>query len=217
MDLIFPPPGRVRTYRTPGPSLMQQLLPPNLRTQRLAPGVKPFGWKQVTDWTPNTVLYEWGAIVGPLMTEGLVNFRIGGMYLEYCNVDDPEDEVPIPSYGREAEHGIDYYNSLVMDDQRDYLRVPMTAVSLGISDPVKFPKGNLPTFFAQSSGVVGANGKPFSDTVNSKLVGGALVAFVHPTDYTQDLVLSRFYLPTGEQQSKLATSQVGLEWELSLQ
>lgn len=200
--------GRVRVHRAP------LVLPP--QRLQLPHDALPPGWSPLTGWNKNDVLYEWGAIVGTLLTEGRREYRIGGIYIEYMNVADPSDPVTAPSFTRDAGQGVEYYDSLIDDPDRDYLRVPLVASRLDISNETNFPKGNMPLFFAQTTGVVGVHGKPFSDVNNSKVYGGALVAFVDKDDATQDLVFSRFYLPTNNQQTKLPTSQIGLEWELTL-
>jgi hypothetical protein len=172
-------------------------------------------WMPVTNWFHNLVLFGWAGIAGKLLTQGSTNYRIGGMYLEYENVADPGDPVTVPAFDRSG--GLSYYEGLVSAPTRDYLRVPLSAGTLDSSDAVKFPDGNRMTFFAMSQGVVGVHGKSFSDSVNSKVFGGGLVAIVDEADRSKDIVFSRFYLPVGEQQVKLTTSQIGLEWEIELQ
>lgn len=172
-------------------------------------------WEPLSGWVPNETLFDWAGIYSKLLTEGNVNFKIGGMYLEYENVADPDDPVSVPTFDRSG--GLSYYQSLASSPTRDFLRVALTAATRSSTDPVKFPDGNLATFFAQSQGVVGTHGKAFSDAVNSKIFGGALVAFPDVADAVQDIVHSRFYLPVSGQQVKLPTSEVGLEWDVELQ
>jgi hypothetical protein len=43
------------------------------------------------------------------------------------------------------------------------------------------------------------------------------VAFIDATDATRDLLFSSFYFAAEDQQQKLATSQVGIEWVLTLE
>ncbi len=172
-------------------------------------------WEIQAGWVPNETLFDWAGIYSKLLTEGNVNFKIGGMYLEFENVADPNDPVSVPTFNRSG--GLSYYQGLASAPTRDYLRVPLTAATRSSTDLVKFPDGNLATFFAQSQGVVGVHGKAFSDTVNSKIFGGALVAFPDTADADQDIVHSRFYLPVSGQQVKLPTSQIGLEWDVELQ
>jgi hypothetical protein len=171
-------------------------------------------WAPITGlWLPNLVLYEWGAIQGRGLL-GEPGARITHMYLEFENSGDPDTPAVAPSLGRGADQGIEYYNSLSVSADRDYLRVPLVAGTLASSDETLYPKGNLPTFFAQTSGVEGVWGKPFSDAENSRIFGAALVALVDEDDPTQDLVYSRIYLDAANQQVKLPTSQVGVEWEM---
>ena len=178
--------------------------------------VEPNKVMPITSWQPNTVLYEWAAIAAQLLTTGEKQYRISGMYIEYENVASPGDTVTMPSYGREPAAGIDYYNGLAGSPVRDYLRVPLVSAQVLSTDEVDYPKGNQPAFFAQTSGVVGVHGLPFSEANNSKVFGAALVAIVDEADATRDLVFSRFYLSTSLQQLKLASSQIGLEWKIQL-
>jgi len=167
-------------------------------------------WTPTTELNPNLVLYQWGEIVGKLLTTGDAKYRIGGMYLEFENVASPGDPVSVPTFGRDRT--IQYYDDLSGSGVRDYLRVPMTATTY--TDEAE---QTILNFFARSSGTVGVHGKTFSDTVNSTIFGASLVAFVDSTDATQDLLLSSYYFDVADQQQKLSTSQVGLEWQLALQ
>lgn len=191
--------GRVRIYEAPSD---------NVST-----------WTPVTDWNSNLVVYEWGSIVGHLLNGSGMNYSIGGMYLEFQNMLNPATTVTPPTQDRTR--SVSYYNNLAgNNNERDYLRVPLTATQLLSSDADVFPHGNQCVFFARSAGTTGVHGKPFSDTANtggSKMFGASLVSFIDNTDATQDLILSSFYFATSEQQIKLATSQTGIEWELTLQ
>jgi hypothetical protein len=192
-DKIQPPTGMVRLH--------------NVEPNKITP---------ITSWQPNTVLYEWAAIAAQLLTTGEKQYRISGMYIEYENVASAGNTVVVPSYGRESSAGIDYYNGLISTPNRDYLRIPLVSAQVISTDEVAYPKGNQPVFFAQTTGVVGVHGRPFSDASNSKVFGAALVAIVDEADATRDLVFSRFYLSTSLQQLKLVSSQIGLEWKLQL-
>lgn len=174
-------------------------------------------WDPRTPFMSNAILYEWGAILGNLLTRKGINYGIGGMYIEFENTETPETPIDDPAFDRGAASGVDYYDSLVDSPTRDYLRVPLIASSLVSTDLAKFPKGNAPRFFAQTSGVVGVHGKPFSDANNSIVFGAALVAFVDEYDSTRDLVLSRFYTDPDKQIAKLANNQIGLEWEIAFE
>lgn len=171
--------------------------------------------RPVSDWSPNEVMFEWAGAVGTLLTKGSINFKIGGMYLEYENVADPDDVVPTPSFDRSG--GLSYYQGLSSSPTKDFLRVPLTSGLLSSSDPAKFPDGNVMRFFAMSQGVVGTHGKAFDDVNNSKVYGAALVVFVDEADASRDIVFARAYLPSAGQQVKLPSSSIGLDWQQELQ
>lgn len=177
----------------------------------------PAHWRPRSRYKHNDILYEWGAMIGNLLLRKGPQYGVGGMYFEFENTASPGDPVVAPAVSRDADQGVEYYDGLALSSDRDYLRVPLIAGRLEISDAVRFPKGNETVFFAQTSGTEGVHGKPFSSAVNSTVFGGALVAFVDPEDPTQDLILSRFYQDVSEQAVKLSTTQIGYEWSLALQ
>ena len=75
------------------------------------------------------------------------------------------------------------------------------------------------TFNAQSTGTVGSKSTSpvaFSDTVNSRVYGCALVAYPDFDDKSQDLVLSRFYFDSTSQIDKAAGSNIGISWPITL-
>lgn len=203
--------GRVKMRR------VADVADPAPRT-RLAHGQRPWWWpgeKPGESWDHNDWLFEWGSLLGPLLQEGDQRYRISAMYLEYENVGDPDDVVTPPVVTRDA--GRNYYDELISDPVRDYLRVPIIASTRSLlGDTIYDSAGISLRWFAQSSGVVGAHGKEFSDAVNSKVIGGALVAMVDEGDATQDLILSRFYASTSRQMVKLSNGQIGAEWEAIL-
>jgi hypothetical protein len=221
------PRGRVRGYRVedvPFRDMVAAMVnrrPPfdPARFRRHDPGYDPVmlpprRWTPTTTFKPNLILREWGAIVGRLLLRQGLQYGISGMYVEFANNGSP---VAIPSYDRETDSGVAYYNSLADDAERDYLRVQLISGVLGSSDAAVYPNGNEPTFFAMTSGVTGVHGKAFSDAADSRVVGAALVAMPDETDATQDLVLSRFYFDPEDQIPKLPTGQVGIEWAVALQ
>lgn len=175
----------------------------------------PGRWKSTGGGRHNDILYDWAAIVSQQLANGGTAYRIGGIYLEYQNVAEPGDPVTVPAFDRTG--GISYYDGLAGNPTVDYLRVPLIAAVLSNSNPSLYDGDNVITFFAQSQGVVGVNGKPFSDVNNSTVYGGALVAIPDLADRTQDLVFSRGYVPTDQQQIKLASSQIGAQWIVTLQ
>lgn len=170
-------------------------------------------WQPATQLKKNTVLYQWTEIASKLLANGTSSYRISGMYLEFENVASPGTAVTVPTFDRTRT--VDYYNDLAGSSTRDYLRVSLTGVqTLSEGDGLT---NNKLLFFARSSGTSGVHGKPFSDANNSVIFGASLAAFPDNNDATQDLLFSSFYFSVAEQQPKLATSQVGVEWELTLQ
>jgi hypothetical protein len=204
LEHVSYPTGRIRTYNVLGGRFRPCKQHP-LRE-----------WQNGSSWIDNLVLYEWATIVGNLLLRQGVTYGISGMYIEFKNVADPADAVALPTVTRDASQGLEYYTALSASPDHDYIRVPLISGLLNSTDAVKFPKGNAPSFFAQTSGLLGVNGKPFSATANSKVYGGALVAFVSPSDSSQDLILSRAYLASGQQKLKLDSGQIGIEWALDL-
>lgn len=199
--------GRVRAFEV-------GCLEDDFYVTAVAPGLKlPGIWVPKTLARPNLTAYEWASVVGSLLIRRGIQYAIGGMYLEFENVAAPGTPAVIPTYDRSR--NIDYYNAL--SGTRDFLRVPLTAAILNTSDATRFPNGNQPLFFARSQGLQGVHGVPFDSAHNSVIYGAALVAQIDETDATQDLIHSAFYFAEAEQQPKLSTSQVGLEWELTLQ
>ena len=169
-----------------------------------------------TEWLSNLVVYEWASIAANLLVGTGLNYRIGGMYFEFENVAAPGDTVTPPAFDRTRD--VDYYNALSGSSNRDYLRVAIgTSKDVTSADTTLFPHGNVCTLFTRTVGTTGVHGKTFSDSVNSVIFGAALVAYVDATDATQDLIFSSAYLSAADQQAKLSTSQVGLEWVLELQ
>jgi hypothetical protein len=170
-------------------------------------------WLQQTELKPNLVVFEWAAIVSKLLTTGDSRYRIGGMYLEFENVVSPGATVSIPAYDRTRSSA--YYQALSSHASRDYLRVPLIATQL-LSEGTGL-ENNQSVFFARSSGVVGVHGKPFSAANNSTVFGASLVVYPNQADASQDMVFSSYYLDPTDQQQKLASSQIGIEWRLTLQ
>jgi hypothetical protein len=166
-------------------------------------------WSPETPLVKNQILYAWGTIIQKLLRnlKDNKNYWIGGMYIEFDNSGAPVN--PTPTITRNA--GLSYYNSL--SSPRDYLRVPIAATEESSSNLTNFPDNNVAHFYAQTAGTVGVHGLTFSDSVNSRVYGGALVAFRDPEDAAQDLVFSRFYFASANQLLKVVGSQIGLLWK----
>lgn len=166
----------------------------------------------------NQIQYAWGAVATQCIGLGNRNFRINAMYVEYENVADPEDPITPPTYGRDEDRS--YYNDLGLSGTRDFLRVPLLIQpTIGIEEGfedffIPGVSGNLLTFHAQTQGTIGFHGKSFNDGVNSKVFGVALVATPVFADPSQDIVFARTYFDTEDQTPKLASSQIGITWDV---
>ena len=164
----------------------------------------------------NKLQVTWGFAAAKLFGEGDRRYRINRMYIEYENVAAPGNVVAVPSYTEFD--GLDYYDNLTAP--RDFLRVPLISTPqlfIGNGYASYFTdglSGNGLRFFAQSVGTSGAHGLAFSDSVNSKIFGIGLVASPEDGDRQQDVLITRGYYATGQQQLKTASGQIGVGWEL---
>jgi len=171
------------------------------------------------DWKPNQIQYSAGTIAAQALGLSGNRYKIAGMYIEFENVASPTDAVSIPTFGKDE--GIEYYDDLQSSAVRDFLRVPllqnpMVGIETGFEAYFSEPElGNKLTFFAQTQGSAGVHGKTFSDSVNSKVCGVALVATPEFNDRTQDVVFSRSYYAVSEQTVKEPSSQIGVSWEIA--
>lgn len=168
---------------------------------------------------PNQIQYGWGAAAAKLLATGNLAYRVSAMYIEFENVASGGDAVTIPTYTR-AE-GQEYYEGLAFVADRDFIRASLLlpaaiTVEEGYEDYMPANEGNLLTFYTQTQGTVGYHGTTFSNAVNSKVFGAALVVTPFPDDPTKDIVVARTYLSAPNQVLKIASSQIGLTWGLSL-
>jgi hypothetical protein len=204
--------AKTRTVVTRTANLQRE---PGQRRPRLVPTILPGTWHSKQNFEKNSILYEWATIVGELLRNAPDRkpYHLGGMYIEFEN--NGGSAVSPPTVARDE--GGNYYEDLLMHATRDYLRVPMTAVTLTSTDDELFPFGNRVTSFAQTAGLTGVHGKTFSAAQQSRIYGAALVAFPDFGDATQDLVFSRFYYSDPDNQMvKLVGSEVGIEWRINL-
>lgn len=170
-------------------------------------------WKPCGPLVPNAVLYDWAPIlIGNLRNEpDGKSYHIGGMYLEF---DNSGGAITNPSITRDESLG--YYANLNSNNpNRDYLRVALIASEAENTDASKYSAENLGRFYAHTSGVTGVHGLDFADTANSVVYGGALVAYREFGDASQDLVFSRFYFEQAQHTPKVASSQIGIAWEIT--
>lgn len=174
------------------------------------------------DWTlqarqPNQIQYSWAHILTQLLRRQR-QFAPNAIYLEFENVADPATAVTVPTFGRDE--GLEYFANLQYSATRDFLRLPLLQdplISIAAGYEAYFTEGvsgNVATYFAMSSGVVGVHGKTFSDTTHSKVCGACLVATPAQADWTQDVIFSRTYLATAQQVVKSVSHQVGITWDI---
>ena len=139
-------------------------------------------------------------------------YHIGGMYFEFDNSGAAVN--PTPTISRSNTRA--YYAGL--SGTRDYLRVPITLRTVASEDEADFPDGNVAEFYAETTGVVGLNGLPFSNAAGSRVYGAALVVLRNPDDETEDIVFSQYYFAAANQLPKLANdSQIGSRWRVAFQ
>jgi hypothetical protein len=185
---------------------------------------KPTGWTQlgiVDDdgvWTPrsrivcNARMASSGLIAARCLGFGDMAYKIAVAYMEFANLSDPTTTVSTPSPNKGD--SLSYYTGLSSSPNADYLRLPLrVSPALGVfaGNEAYFPNGggDLLSFFIQSAGNVGMNGKPFGPAHNSKVYGVALVATPVPNDATQDILYSRAYYGASDQLIVPANGQVG--------
>lgn len=198
-ELIPPGSGRTRAVWLPGDGL---------------PGVT------LAEGPGNTWVYSWAHVVVSLAADADPAWRPAYLYLEYQNLADSGDVVTPPSIDRAD--GLAYYQGLASSPDRDYARVPITLTVKG-RDPdyvgtADLPVGqfNMLTFQAYGAAGTGVNGKPFTDSDNSKVYGIALAAGPVPNDPTKDVVWGREYYSTSDQWIVPATGSLQVTYALTL-
>lgn len=176
----------------------------------------PGGWHSPTDWQPNLMPKSYAGAICELLRRAPdgKQYGIAAMYLEFEN--NGGAAVSPPSLDRDTGGDLTYFDSLGDSATRDFLRVPLSGVLLDSSDETLFPRGNRLTYFAQTSGIAGVHGKPFSAAQQSRVYGGCLVATPEPADRSQDIIVHRFYFTDAAKQLiKLDNQQIGLEWPVT--
>lgn len=170
----------------------------------------------------NQIQATWGYIaaqqIGFKRPSGRLDYSIAAMYFEYENTVNAEDPVTAPTY--EVDEGLSYYDELADTADRDFLRIPLSQEpTLGIESEFEdlFTPGldgNKLTFSAQTAGLAGVHGKEFSNDVNSKLFGVALVATPVADDRTQDVIFARTYFAVDDQVVKALSHQAFIQWDI---
>lgn len=162
----------------------------------------------LTPWASNSTLKSASRILLRLLRRDMA-YSLTTMYLEFAN-----SSTAVTPPAVTADDTLSYYAGLSLSATRDYIRAPIVGYREESSNLSLYPVENVGHFLAQSGDTVGVNGKNFDLASNSRLIGGAVVATPVPGDPTQDILYARFYLPMGEQVTKPATGQAGLEWKL---
>jgi hypothetical protein len=134
--------------------------------------------------------------------------RINTMYLEFEN--GAPGSIAEPSYA--AEDGRAYFTGLTTP--KDYLRIPLT-VDPTISTTDYAYNGNQAAFFGITSGIVGMNGLPYSETAGSVVYGGALVISPDVNDPSQDQIFARTYW-VDRLFPKSDGRQIGVQWSVRI-
>ncbi len=158
----------------------------------------------------NLILFS-GADVLAKAVVGTAGWAVNVMYIEYQNLSSPSDDPVIPAYDRTG--GIDYYNGLAASPNGDIMRVPLLTTPLFSSSNPSDYNNNQLSLFAISEGSTGVWGKMFSESVNSCIIGGALICAVDPDEQSSDVVFSRTYL-TPDKVLLQSNYQIGLNWNL---
>lgn len=185
------------------------------------------GHKRQLAAQPNQIQVSWGHIaakqLGFRRQPDRDDYVISGMYFEYENQADPTQYVAVPAFPRTL--GLEYYNALATHNSRDYLRVPLrleptlglSPTSIGYNVLNVNNLSNQLTFFAQTSGIAGVNGKPFSHNTNSKVFAAALVAMPKFSDRARDVIFARILFDLANQTSKEASAQIGITWDIAFE
>ena len=184
------------------------------------------GWMTLWDvlpcglWLPyarkqNNLMVTYGMAAAMLFGYGDSTYRINRFYVEFENVGSPSNIVSVPAYDVYDTRA--YYEDL--SAPRDYLRIPVLgsptlSIASGYEDYFSAGEGNKLTFVGMTSGNAGMNGLEFSDAVNSKAFGLALVSSPDSGDRTKDVIVTRGYFATGQQKVKASSGQIGVSWEL---
>ena len=163
------------------------------------------------------------AVFGYVMAQlaaGTPGWHIRKAYIEFENVSSPGDAVSNPSVDpMNTTHGTDYYTSLSGSSTRDFLRVDLLGGARFSPAPDYegyFPagQGNLLKLLAETAGTVGFHGRTFSNGVNSKICGAALVVAPVEEDQTKDIVVARVYYGSGDQKVKPSSGQISMSWSV---
>ena len=167
-------------------------------------------------WSHNIVLNTSNHILSHVLRgnpSGL-SYHIRGMYVEFQNGGQLITDLPDPL----PENGMEYYRQLTNSPNRDYLRIALAVISPQYNE--SSPNQIELVCHAPITTNRGVGGLEFSETVGSRIYGGALVAM--PTmgtatdDPEKDVLWSRGYLPTDKQLTASQSTQLGIAWKINL-
>lgn len=181
------------------------------------------GQKTLVGTQPNQIQYSWGFLaakqLGYRPQPDRSNYHISAMYIEFENQDDPETPIAVSPFGRDLNKT--YYNAL--GGERDFLRIPIiieptAGIVAGYEAllPIEQQINKL-TFFVQTAGMLGENGRPFSHSHGSKVYAAALVAAPTFSDKSKDVIFARTVFTEANQVTKEASSQIGITWEIAFE
>lgn len=159
--------------------------------------------------TKNAIASSWNEFLAPILLGKLFSapIEINGVYIEFEN--DGGQVVTPPTFERDDDHLLYYQQLTTTTGNRDYLRLPITGRSAN----------SLKTAFsiiAETTGVAGQNGLPFSSSQQSRVYGGSVV-YRRSDLPSEDVVFSRAYISDSDKQLvKLAGRQISLRWEFTV-
>jgi len=163
-----------------------------------------------------TQLVRSGFAIAKTLGLGDATYKINRVYIEFENVATPATAVSVPVFTQYAD--LTYYQNLLAP--KDYLSVPLLGdptLSIAAGYGAYFTAGvdgNELTFLAQTAGTAGVNGVPFSNALNSKVYGLALVSATDEGDATKDIVIARGYYAVADQMVKPAAGQIHVSAEI---
>jgi hypothetical protein len=159
-------------------------------------------WNEAGQWVEshNLVVYTGGDVIAGALA-GLVGYSIGYMYFGYENT----AGVPAPPAAARTDT-VATFQAYVAP--LDYLRTPTLVPPLITASDVNH-NGNVVTFNAIATAIVGVNGLAFNAGVNSKVFDVGLVC--SPTGLIgSDILYAHFILPTAL--PAVGGGQIGATW-----
>lgn len=172
--------------------------------------------RQVMPWRHNLLTYAAGVITAKCLVDRDSSYVLSTMYVEFANVESPEDPVSVPEILPED---LSYYADLASSADRDYLRLQITEDAHafmvdGYEDLLAAELLNGRIVYGQTTGTEGVHGKPFSADANSKVCGLAIVASPLFSDISQDILYARAYYDEDQQWAVVAGNQIRVPYRI---